>query len=172
VDGKIGDWPMTSYPILTDIDRNPGIPKPNGFSFSYPINPELLDEPTCVSLGPIGTTINGVVIYNAADARGEDALAHEIVDEFGGHPARSDYHYHFIPDRLDTEVLTNGHSGVVGYIKDGFPIHGYRGIGGVEMTNDDLDLCHGHQDADIGYHYHATLEYPYTIGCYKGAPIQ
>ena len=53
----------------------------------------------------------------------------------------------------------------------GFPIHGYRGIGGVEMTNDDLDLCHGHQDADLSYHYHATLEYPYTIGCYKGAPI-
>ncbi len=171
VDGKIGDWPMTSYPILTDIDPNPGIPKPNGFSFSYPINPERLNEPSCVSQGPIGITTNGVVIYNAADARGDDAVAHEIIDEFGGHPAMSDYHYHFIPDRLDTKVLTNGHSGVVGYINDGFPIHGYRGIGGVEMTNDDLDLCHGHQDADLSYHYHATLEYPYTIGCYKGAPI-
>ena len=171
VDGNIGDWPMTNYPFLTNIDGNPGVPKPHDFSFSYPINPQPLDKPTCVSLGPIGISTNGVVIYNAADARGEDAVAHEIVDEFGGHPARSDYHYHFIPDRLDTKVLSNGHSGVVGYINDGFPIHGYRGIEGVEMTNNDLDSCHGHQDSDLGYHHHATLEYPYTIGCCVGAPI-
>ena len=39
------------------------------------------------------------------------------------------------------------------------------------MTNNDLDECHGHDHGQIGYHYHATIEYPYTVGCYKGNPI-
>ena len=37
-----------------------------------------------MSLGAIGVTKNGVVIYNATDARGENAVAREIVDEYGG----------------------------------------------------------------------------------------
>lgn len=170
VDRKIGDWPMTDYPSLTEIDRNPGIPSSTSISYSYPIEPIQSLSPNCVSLGAIGITKNGVVIYNAVDGRGEDAVAREIIDIFGGHPAQSDYHYHFIPERLDNEPLSDGHSGIVGYINDGFPIYGYRGIGGIEMSNDDLDLCHGHEHSPIGYHYHATLEYPYTVGCYMGSP--
>lgn len=171
VDEKIGDWPMTNYSELTKIDPNPGIPSYKQYTFIYPANPIEIEIPHCVSLGPIGVTKNGVVIFNGSDARGEDALAREIVDEFGGHPARNNYHYHFIPERLDTEFLSNGHSGIVGYINDGFPIYGYQGEGGIEMSNDDLDLCHGHNHEKLGYHYHATIEYPYTIGCYKGLPI-
>jgi len=169
VDKKIGDWPMTRYPTLTKIDGNPGVPLPQNNSVSYPLEPKE-SNPTCLSLGPIGVTKNGVALYHAADARGEDALAREIVDVFGGHPARSYYHYHFIPERLDNDFLTSGHSRIVGYIKDGFPIYGYRGEGGIEMTNDDLDICHGHNHGLLGYHYHATIEYPYTVGCYKGTP--
>jgi hypothetical protein len=170
VDGKIGDWPMTAYPILTEIDGNPGIPAPQKSNLSYPSNPEKEATPTCVSLGAIGVTKNGVVIYNAADARGEDAVAREIVDVFGGHPAGANYHYHFIPERLDNKPQEDGHSGIVGYIKDGFPIYGYKGENGIEMSNYDLDLCHGHDHGSLGYHYHATIEYPYTVGCYKGTP--
>ena len=77
---------------------------------------------------------------------------------------------HFIPFRLDNETLENGHSGIVGYINDGFPIYGYNGVEGKEMSNEDLDECHGHNHGTLGYHYHATIEYPYTIGCYKGTP--
>ena len=171
VDEKIGDWPMTNYPSLTKIDPNPGIPDDNDLSLYLPLEPVQADSPTCLSSGSIGITKNGVVIFNAADARGEDAVAREIVDEFGGHPARYEYHYHFIPERLDHNFTENGHSGIVGYIKDGFPIHGYRGDGGIEMSNSDLDPCHGHQHDSLGYHYHATLEYPYTVGCYMGTPI-
>ena len=171
VDGKIGDWPMTQYSRLTDIDGNPGIPLANGMTFTYPITPLETMSPSCVALGPIGVTKNGVVIYNAADGRGEDAVAREIVDVFGGHPARDEYHYHFIPERLDNETLSDGHSGIVGYINDGYPIYGYKGLEGKEMTNDELDMCHGHTHGNLGYHYHATLEYPYTIGCYIGTPI-
>jgi hypothetical protein len=171
VDGMIGDWPMANYPELADIDRNPGIPTAGDVSFIYLINAKEALSPNCLSLGAIGVTTNGVVIYNAADGRGEDAVAREIVDVFGGHPAGSDYHYHFIPERLDNNPLSDGHSGIVGYINDGFPIYGYRGQGGVEMSNEDLDLCHGHSHGDLGYHYHATIEYPYTVGCYKGIPV-
>jgi hypothetical protein len=171
LDGKIGDWPMTNYQTLTAIDRNPGIPSSSSSSFTYPVSPTEALSPTCVSLGAIGVTKNGVVIYNAADGRGEDAVAREIVDIFGGHPAMSNYHYHFIPERLDSEYLYDGHSGIVGYINDGFPIYGYKGAGGIEMSNDDLDLCHGHKHGILGYHYHATIEYPYTVGCYMGTPV-
>ena len=168
VDGRIGDWPMTNYPELADIDSNPGIPGSNEYSFTYPANPSDASSPACLTLGAIGATKNGVVIYSAADARGNDAVAHEIVDVFGGHPAMTNYHYHFIPERLDTEYLSDGHSGIVGYINDGYPIYGYKGENGVEASNADLDECHGHDHGSLGYHYHATIEYPYTVGCYKG----
>jgi len=38
------------------------------------------------------------------------------------------------------------------------------------MTNADLDECHGHAHGTLGYHSHATIEYPYTVGCYRGTP--
>ena len=100
-DGLIGDWPMSDYEILNYIDRNPGIPISKNLKFAIPSKPKILDVPKCLSLGPVGITTNGVVIYNASDARGNDAVAHEIVDVYGGHPARDEYHYHFIPERLD-----------------------------------------------------------------------
>ena len=172
VDGKIGDWPMTDYPALTSIDRNPGIPSANNFSFTLQLDPAEAANASCVNLGPIGMTLNGVVLYDAVDGRGNDAMAHEIIDIFGGHPAMSDYHYHFVPERLDeTTSMSNGHSGLIGYIRDGFGLYGYNGVGGKELSNEDLDECHGHSETSLGYHYHATIEYPYTIGCYRGTPI-
>ena len=171
VDKKIGDWPMNSYKLLTSIDGNRGIPEEQNLSFVFIADPEKANYPSCLSLGAIGVTKNGVIIFNAADGRGEDAVAREIVDEFGGHPAHESYHYHFIPERFDNQLLENGHSDIVGYINDGFPIYGYKGVGGIEMTNQDLDLCHGHEHDDLDYHYHATIEYPYTVGCYKGEII-
>ncbi|MEO8226641.1 MAG: YHYH protein [Gemmatimonadota bacterium] len=170
VDGKIGDWPMTAYNLLTAIDPNPGAPAARSTSFTLSSNPQPAATPGCISPGAIGVTLNGVVIYNAADARGADAVAREIVDVYGGHPAMSEYHYHFMPERLDVERLADGHSGIVGYIRDGYPLYGYHGVGGAEMTNADLDVCHGHAHGALGYHYHATIEYPYTVGCYHGTP--
>ena len=44
------------------------------------------------------------------------------------------------------------------------------------LTNADLDECHGHTHtitwdgkAVVMYHYHATREFPYTVGCFRGA---
>lgn len=170
VDLRIGDWPLTQYPDLSAIDRNPGVPSAASYTFNLPMSPTVRAAPSCTSLGAIGVTLNGVVLYNAMDARGNDALAHEVVDEFGGHPAMSDYHYHYLPERLDAAPMADGHSGLVGYIRDGFGLYGYAGVGGKELSNADLDECHGHEHDPLGYHYHATIEYPYTVGCYRGAP--
>jgi hypothetical protein len=73
---------------------------------------------------------------------------------------------------------TGGHSELVGYALDGFGIFGRYGEDGDAVRNTDLDECHGHNH-DIEwdgatiemYHYHATWEYPYTLGCYRGTPI-
>jgi hypothetical protein len=67
---------------------------------------------------------------------------------------------------------------LAGYAHDGFGIYGHRGEQGKELTNADLDVCHGHSHEIYWdkkkvklYHYHATWEYPYTLGCYRGKPI-
>ncbi|MFQ3354762.1 MAG: hypothetical protein ACI8Y9_000494 [Paracoccaceae bacterium] len=84
VDGKIGDWPMREYELLARVDGNLGIPKRKNMSFVFITEPEEANYPRCVSPGAIGVTKNGVVIFNASDARGEDAVAREITDVFGG----------------------------------------------------------------------------------------
>jgi hypothetical protein len=170
LDGKIGDWPMTKYPLLTTIDRNPGTPAESSVNFVLESHPTIAASPTCVGFGSIGVTLNGVELYNSVDGRGDDAVANEIVDVYGGHPAMTAYHYHHVPERLDAAPDTDGHSGIIGYIRDGFALYGYRGVGGRELSNADLDECHGHTHDTLGYHYHATIEYPYTVGCYRGTP--
>ncbi len=170
VDAMLGDWPMTKYALLTAIDQNPGTPAARAMTFALQSPASVAASPTCVGMGAIGITLNGVVLYNAVDARGNDAVANEIVDVYGGHPAMTDYHYHNVPERLDASSGSDGHSGIIGYIRDGFALYGYHGVTGTELSNADLDVCHGHSHGALGYHYHATLEYPYTIGCYRGTP--
>ena len=76
---------------------------------------------------------------------------------------------------LKSTDVPGQHSALVGYAKDGFGIHGNQGENGLPLTNADLDECHGHTHSierngasAAMYHYHATYEYPYTLGCYRG----
>jgi hypothetical protein len=46
------------------------------------------------------------------------------------------------------------------------------------VTNDELDECHGmvgpvliDGKEVVTYHYRFTYAYPYSIGCFRGAPI-
>ena len=66
--------------------------------------------------------------------------------------------------------------GLVGYAADGFGIFGMT-ENGVAVTNDELDVCHGHTHAIMWdgvqlsqYHYHVNDEFPYTLGCFRGTP--
>jgi hypothetical protein len=121
--------------------------------------------------------LSGVVIFSAFDAEGRDAVAHEVQDNCDGHPQVSGfYHYHSLSDCI-ADTSTGGHSSLVGYAFDGYGIYGYYGEDGSEVTNDDLDACHGHthvvewdgQMVEM-YHYHATHEFPYVVGCFHGTP--
>ena len=67
----------------------------------------------------------------------------------------------------------------IGYAMDGYGIYSSYDAGGRELTNADLDECHGRVSSvewdgkrmDI-YHYVLTREYPYTIGCFRGSPLR
>ena len=145
---------------------------------------ELLAIPTqanrtsCLRLGVVGVMLTGGTFFNALDAIGLDAVAHEVRDACDGHPQGAGiYHYHSLTPCI--EDVGSGHSGLVGYAFDGFGIYGFRGEGGKLLTNTDLDECHGHahpvmwDGIEIAlYHYHASREYPYTLGCYRGTPIR
>ena len=125
-----------------------------------------------VPMGMIGVTKDGVALFNAFDAEGFDAPAHEIQDKCNGHPQFSgQYHYHNWSPCIKAERA----DAPVGWMLDGFPILGPTGVDGKKITNADLDECHGRvgpvwMDGKLVtlYHYHFTLEYPYTIGCYRG----
>jgi hypothetical protein len=127
-------------------------------------------------MGPVGVMLSGAMFFNALDAAGLDAVAHEVRDRCGGHPQGTGlYHYHAHSDCL--EDYWTSHSKLLGYAFDGFGLFGSRGEHGNRLTNADLDACHGHTHTvswdgewrDL-YHYHATDEYPYLIGCYRGVP--
>lgn len=177
-DHPTGQFPVSRSDDAYYYDRNPNTIRAHAFSVSLPTNPANAERPSCLPMGAIGIMLTGAVLFNALDARGENALAHEILDKCQGHPQRSGlYHYHGkSPCQNDLAPATE-HSTLIGYALDGFAIYGYYGEGGALLTSGDLDECHGHVgqvmvDGEMQtiYHYHATPDYPYTLSCFKGDP--
>ena len=176
--------PTGTFPIArgTDpaaqYDGNPNAIVASPIAWGLPANPQVNTTPTCTSLGAIGVLLTGARLYNASDADGRDAVAHEVQDACDGHPqGQGQYHYHNVSRCLADTRTSTGHSALVGYAADGFGIYGNLGVGGASLTNADLDECHGHaHDVTIDgatvtrYHYHATREFPYTVGCFRGTP--
>jgi hypothetical protein len=173
-----GVFPIASSDPAYQYDKNPNAIAPTTLNAAIPRNPRLASRPSCLSLGPIGVMLTGAVFFNALDANGRDAAAHELQDRCGGHPQQQgEYHYHALPLCQLTAGSRRRHSALVGYALDGFGIYGPRGQGGKVLSNADLDACHGHTHVIAWhgrrvrmYHYHATAEYPYTLGCYRGTP--
>jgi hypothetical protein len=172
------------YPIRTSddayaFDRNPNRIGAYALRVNLPANPRRAKRASCVGLGTIGVLNSGAALFNALDGPGRDAVAHEIQDRCGGHPERTGvYHYHSLPICWGNGS-TKRHSRRIGWALDGFPIYGPRGWGGRYMRNASLDACHGHTHKiwlngrhRRRYHYHATLEYPYTLGCFRGTPVR
>ena len=170
-----GIFPVGRNDEAYQYDRNPNSISTRRVLLTLPANPELAADASCVPMGAIGITTSGGSIFNALDAQGRDAVAHEVLDKCDGHPEQTgEYHHHSITPCLERE--TGGHSELVGYALDGFGIYGHQGVDGVALRNGDLGECHGHShvvawdgdNVDI-YHYHATWEYPYTVGCLRGS---
>jgi hypothetical protein len=172
--------PTGNFPVASDdpaflIDRNPNTIRAQDIALSLAADPTMSAQASCVPMGMIGVALNGVAIFNALDDGGRDAVAHEVQDLCGGHPQmRGEYHYHgpspCLPDQSGTDAL-------IGYALDGFGITSIYDGQGKEITNADLDECHG-RVSEIPwngkrvtiYHYVLTREYPYTVGCFRGAP--
>jgi hypothetical protein len=137
-------------------------------SWSIPIKPVLATNPMSAKnhflRGAIAIAVNGVPIFNALNNRGDDALLAGELDDWGGHCGRADdYHYHIAPTHLQTIV---GRKVPIAYALDGFPIYGETEINGKNVTG--LDAFNGHFDSKKNYHYHATKNYPYINGGFKG----
>jgi hypothetical protein len=171
-----GTFPVASTDPAFQYDRNPNSIRSYALIVSLPASPKVAAKPTCVG-GVVGVARDGIPIYSSFDAGGRDAPAHEIQDACGGHPQMSgQYHYHSLPPCL-TDNRT-GHSALLGYALDGFGIYGPRGENGKTLGSADLDACHGHTHAIVWngkkvrmYHYHATYDFPYVVGCFRGTPI-
>jgi hypothetical protein len=172
-----GVFPISRSDPAFAIDRNPNGINSQQIEFSLPLSPALAGTPDCVPMGMIGVTLSGVAIFNALDAAGRDAVAHEVQDRCSGHPERrGQYHYHGPTACLPAATADNA---LIGYALDGFGIYSMYDERGRELTNTDLDECHGRtsrvvwngKEASI-YHYVLTREYPYTVGCFRGTPVR
>jgi hypothetical protein len=174
-DHTTGNFPISSSDDAYAYDRNPNSIRQKSIALSLPANPTAASQPNCIG-GEVGIMLSGVVLFSAFDAEANDAPAHEVQDACDGHPQVSGfYHYHNLSDCIEDNA--SGHSALVGYAFDGYGIYGYYGEDGAEVTNEDLDACHGHThviewDGQIVemYHYHATHEFPYVVGCFHGTP--
>jgi hypothetical protein len=170
-----GTFPIQTTDPAYQYDHNPNRITAQSVDVSIPASPTAAPAAECVDLGPIGVTTDGVEFFDALDALGRDAAAHEILDTCGGHPApRGVYHYHSIGSCLTTGAKKNT-AVLVGYALDGYGLYVERDAKGNLPTDADLDACHGRKSAVLWdgkkrdmYHYDVTLEYPYTVGCYHG----
>jgi hypothetical protein len=172
-----GTYPIASTDDAYSYDRNPNSISAQTVSYTLPKSPTYKSTPTCES-GTVGILLTGSMLFNGLDAESHDAPAHEVQDACQGHPERTgQYHYHWVS--TCTSDPGTGHSALVGYALDGFGVYGHRGESGETIINADLDVCHGHTHtitwdgvSTSMFHYHATWEYPYTVGCYRGTPVR
>lgn len=174
VNHTTGAYPISPNDDAYSYDRNPHSILEQSLNVTLPANPTASNSPSCVD-GEVGIALTGVPIFNALDAVSRDAVAHEIQDDYGGHPQTMGmYHYHSISNAV--AALGNGENGMtlVGYAFDGFGIYDDYELGKTLATND-LDECHGHSHeiawdgvTQKMYHYHATQDYPYTVSCFRG----
>lgn len=176
--GTTGEFPIKPSDPAYEYDRNPNAIKVSSRTVTLPKNPVKAAAPSCLPMGAIGVARNGVMLYNALDARGEDARAHEMQDSCEGHPNPVEYHYHAgSACALTTDAGPNS-AVLFGYAFDGFGIYVVRDANGDMLTNDDLDACHG-RTARVKwngktqriYHYVVTQEYPYLLGCFTGTNV-
>ncbi|NLR76296.1 YHYH protein [Leeia aquatica] len=171
-----GVFPVARSDPAYAVDRNPNRISSHTVQIRLPRQPLRAAQPSCVPMGMIGVALSGVPIYNALDAGGRDAVAHEVQDRCNGHPQREgEYHYHGPSPCLEG---ANERGKLLGYALDGFGIYSSVDESGRELGNADLDECHG-RTAPVWwegqritlYHYVLTREYPYTMGCFRGTPV-
>ena len=154
---------ISPYPLISYVPLNPVV------SGAYVINSLI-----------VGITLTGAAwhVEKANDSSGNyynplNALPN---DACFGHPYNQQYHYHAYSWKCFDPGTPGKQSPVYGFALDGFPITGPRGADGKELTNADLDVCHGTTSVitmpdgtpKLTYHYVLNREYPYSVGCFRG----
>ena len=170
-----GNFPVRPNDPVHRIDPNPHRITAHDVQIELPSMPVFAPQPNCAP-GTVGILLTGAPLFSALDAMGRDAVAHEVQDSCQGHPQVTGvYHYHSITHCVDDKRPTGGHSALVGYALDGFGIYGHYGEDGTPLKSADLDPCHGHTHKILWdgktvemYHYHGTVDFPYSVGCLRG----
>jgi hypothetical protein len=137
-------------------------------AWRFPLNPVPAAQPQTIKnnflRGAIAIAVNGIPIFNPQNNRGEISAEIGELDHFGGHAGRADdYHYHAAPLHLQQYVGSNN---PIAFALDGYAIYGLTEPDGSAPKN--LDAFNGHTTAQLGYHYHASIKYPYINGGFHG----
>lgn len=164
---------LPEHPMMIGIRSwQQQIPLPQPFTganaFQLPLHGTPADVPIsgrhALYRGAIALAINGIPIFNALNNRGDDAYLYGELDQWGGHCGRADdYHYHVAP--LHLQAVT-GPATPIAFAMDGYPLYGLTEPDGSAVRP--LDEYNGHADPVDGYHYHATLTFPYINGGLRG----
>jgi len=105
--------------------------------------------------GPVGMALNGVVIFAAMAAVGDELADEQFTfDSYEAHPAGTTYHYHFntpgplevLVDRGYSSTATPGAGAVelYGVLCDGTVVMGCAELDGSAPSGDDFDAQNGH----------------------------
>ena len=117
-------------------------------TFRIPLNPTNNPTATDTALGTVGVAVNGIPIYNPFEDQNQTAATGRIFSGCCGHPQLTGvYHYHKYPtclrflkgdtwqsekekcDEIDALVAAGGHSPLIGFALDGWPVYGPVGWG-------------------------------------------
>lgn len=138
-------------------------------TFVIPVNPQYITSPQRKVRGALGVAFNGVKFDSPAPVNAILA-AHTIapLDDHGGHVnPHGGYHYHAATGSTKEVEQKTSHSSMIGYALDGFAI--YANSDDELSVSNALDECGGHEDSDLGYHYHAgKAEKNQVIKCLHG----
>ena len=143
-----------------------------GNAWQIPLHPVPSANPISIRgrflRGAIALAANGIPIFNPQNNRGEISAEIGELDQWGGHCGRADdYHYHVAPLHLQSVL---GRDLPIALALDGYPIYGLMEPDGSAPKN--LDAFDGHETAALGYHYHASVKYPYVNGGFHGIVVE
>lgn len=181
---NLPNHPTAVFPDVTrSLDGNPNYIQEQNLTYYLPLEPRMnprrramtgYNDRNVMNPGPIGVATNGVVFFDPYDADTVPALWR--LDRCCGHPSpMSQYHYHKYPVCVKSPWADNGegHSPLIGFAFDGFPLYGPYESAGVmakDLEENPLNEFNVHYDEARGWHYHVTPgKFPHIIGGYWGA---